>query len=93
MVLWLYVQEHPKVQQAVVLILKRLRRRGHGSKSHPTDGVKPGIEPVSPGLQGIGLSLTPRLLLSACVLCNKLKSGGKLKPYYPIIYFILPVHT
>ena len=31
------VQEHPKAQLAVVLILKRLRRRGRGLKSHPTD--------------------------------------------------------
>ena len=38
--LWLcgfYVQEHLKAQPAVVLILKRLRRRDHDSKSHPTD--------------------------------------------------------
>ena len=27
----------PKAQPAVVLILKSLRRRGHGLKSHPTD--------------------------------------------------------
>ena len=26
-----------KAQPAVVLILKRLRKRGHGFKSHPTD--------------------------------------------------------
>ena len=32
-----YVQEHPKAQLAVVLVLKCLRRRGHGLKSHPTD--------------------------------------------------------
>ena len=42
------------VQPAVVLILKRLRRRGHGLKSHPTDWEKPGIETGPPGLQGIG---------------------------------------
>ena len=33
MVLWgggVYVQKHPKAQPAVVLVLKRLRRRGHG---------------------------------------------------------------
>ena len=41
-------------QPAVVLVLKRLRRRGHGFKSHPTDWEKPGIEPATPGLQGIG---------------------------------------
>ena len=61
--LWFYVQELPKAQPAVVLVLKRLRRRGNGLKSHPTDWEKPGIEPATPGLQDIGLSPTPRLLL------------------------------
>ena len=60
MVLWFYVQEHPKAQPAVCLILKRLRRRSHGLKSHPTDWEKPGIKPAIPGLQDIGLSPTPR---------------------------------
>ena len=41
-----YVQEHPKAQPAVVLVLKCLRRRGHSLKSHPTDWEKPGIEPA-----------------------------------------------
>ena len=59
MVLWFYVQEHPKAQLAVVLILKRLRRRGNGLKCHPTDKEKPGIKPATPGLQDIGLSPTP----------------------------------
>ena len=62
--LWFYVQELPKAQPAVVLVLKRLRRRGNGLKSHPTDWEKPGIEPATPGLQDIGLSPTPRRLLS-----------------------------
>ena len=35
--LWFYVQELPKAQPAVVLVLKRLRRRGNGLKSHTTD--------------------------------------------------------
>ena len=35
--LWFYVQELPKAQPAVVLVLMRLRRRGNGLKSHPTD--------------------------------------------------------
>ena len=35
--LWFYVQELPKAQPAVVLVLKRLRRLDSGSKSHPTD--------------------------------------------------------
>ena len=61
--LWFYVQEHPKAQPAVVLVLKRLRRRGNDLKSHPTDWEKPGIEPATPGLQDIGLSSTPRRLL------------------------------
>ena len=45
-----------------VLVLKHLRRRGNGLKSHPTDWEKPGIEPATPGLQDIGLSPTPRRL-------------------------------
>ena len=53
--LWFFVQELPKAQPAVVLVLKRLRRRGNGLKSHPTDWEKPGIEPATPGLQGIAL--------------------------------------
>ena len=69
MVLWFYVQEHLKAQPAVVLVLKRLRRRGHGLKSHPTDWEKPGIGPATPGLQDIGLFPTPRqLLIDPCWL-------------------------
>ena len=45
--LWLYVQEHPRAQPAVVLVLKYLRRWGNGLKSHPTDWEKPGIEPAT----------------------------------------------
>ena len=41
-------------QPAVVLVLKRLRRRGNGLKSHPTDWEKPGFEPATLGLQDIG---------------------------------------
>ena len=37
-----------KAQPAVVLILKRLRKRGHGFKSHPTDWEKPEIKPRPP---------------------------------------------
>ena len=59
--LWFYVQELPK---AVVLVLKRLRRRGNGLKSHPTDWEKPGIGPATPGLQDKGLSPTPWRLLA-----------------------------
>ena len=60
MVLWFYVQELPKAQPAVVLVLKRLRRGDNSLKSHPTDWEKRGIEPATPGLQDIGLSPTPR---------------------------------
>ena len=45
-------------QPAVVLDLNRLRRRGNGLKSHPTDLEKPGIEPATSGLQDIGLAET-----------------------------------
>ena len=71
MVLWFYVQELPKAQPAVVLVLKRLRRRGNSLKSHPTDWEKPGIEPATPGLQDIGLSPTPRRLLMSFNICCK----------------------
>ena len=37
-----------KAQPAVVLILKRLRKRGHGFKSHPTNWEKPRIKPGAP---------------------------------------------
>ena len=57
--LWFFVQELRKAQPAVVLVLKRLRRRGNGLKTHPTDWEKPGIESATPGLQDIGLSPTP----------------------------------
>ena len=60
MVLCFYVQEHRKAQPAVVLILKHLRRCGHGLKTHLTDYEKPGIEPATPCLQHIGLYPTPR---------------------------------
>ena len=48
MVLCFYVQEHPKAQPAVVLVLKHLRRRDHCLKSHPTDWERPGIKPATP---------------------------------------------
>ena len=38
-----------KAQPAVVLILKRLRKRGHCLKSHRTDWEKPGMKPGPPG--------------------------------------------
>ena len=59
MVLWYYDQEHPKAQLAVVMVLKRLRRRDNSLKSHPTDWEKPGIEPATPGLQDVSLFPTP----------------------------------
>ena len=68
MVLWFYVQELPKAQPVVVLVLKCLRRRGNGFKSHPTDWEKPGIEPATPGLQDIGLSPTPWRLLHRYII-------------------------
>ena len=55
MVCGFYVQEHPKAQPAVVLVLNCLRRQGHGLKSPQTDWEKPGIEPTTPGLRDIHL--------------------------------------
>ena len=37
----------PEGSAAVVLVLKRLRRRGHGLKSHPTDWRFPVIFPAN----------------------------------------------
>ena len=34
---------------------KASQKTGHRLKSHPTDWKKPGIEPATPGLQGIAL--------------------------------------
>ena len=59
---WFYVQELPKAQPAIVLVLKHLRRRGNSLKSHQSDWEKLGIEPATPGLQDIGLSPAPRRL-------------------------------
>ena len=42
MVLWgLYVHEQQRAHQAVVLVLKCIRRLGHGLNSHRTDLEKP----------------------------------------------------
>ena len=73
--LWFFVQELPKAQPAVVLVLKRLRRRSNGLKSHPTDWEKPGIDTATPGLQDIGLSPTPRRLHFFVVLCPGTPEG------------------
>ena len=48
---------------------KASQKRGNDSKSHPADWEKPGIEPATPGLQDIGLSPTPRRLLSGPDRC------------------------
>ena len=73
-----YVQELPKALPAVVLVLKLLRRRGNGLKSHPTDWKKPGIKPATSGLQDIGLSPTPqRLPSSQCPLCYSIIQFNK----------------
>ena len=53
----------------VVLVLKRLIRRGHGLKYHLTDKEMPGIEPATHGLQDIGLSPTPRRLRIPILYC------------------------
>ena len=68
MVLWFHVQELPKAQPAVVLVLKRLRRRGKSLKSHPTDWKKPGIEPATPGFWFCGYRDDIRIELQAPVV-------------------------
>ena len=61
---------------------KASQKTGHGLKSHPTDWEKPGIEPATPGLQDIGLSHTPRRLLSqylifykGCMYCKRIQGN------------------
>ena len=58
----------------MVLVLKRLRRRGNGLKSHPTDWEKPGIVPAIPGLQDIGLR---KLIFHILRLDNLLVSSNE----------------
>ena len=70
MVLWFLCPGAPDGSPAVVLVLKRLRRRGHDLKSHPIDWEKPGIEASTPGLQDIGLSPTPWCIFHFCKLDN-----------------------
>ena len=85
---WFYVQELPRAQSAVVLVLKRLRRRGSGLKSHPTDWEKPGIEPATPGLQDIGLSSTPRRVANKCHAYIEKGVYSKYTVYNSIIFGI-----
>ena len=54
MVCGFYVQEHPKAQLAVVLVLKRLRRQAHGLASSERQG-EAGNRTYDPGLQDIHL--------------------------------------
>ena len=91
MVLWFNVHEHPKAKQAVFLILKRLRRRGHGLKFHMTDWEKPGIKPETPGLQGIGLypTPTPRQLLKYFIIFLFCGRVSWLYQYWPGGFMVL----
>ena len=57
-----------KVQPAVVLILKGLRRWIHSFKSHPTDWEKPEIEPGGPWFTRFMHSETLFSCLSPCSL-------------------------
>ena len=83
--LWFYVQELPKAQLVVVLVLKRHRRRGNGLKSHPTDLEKPGIEPAIPGLHPTGIDDTfKRFRFSMHILTIKYLEIYK---YYDVILF------
>ena len=51
-------QKDPKAQPAVILVLKRLRRRGHSLVSSNRLG-EPGIELRTPGYKGSDLFTTP----------------------------------
>ena len=87
--LWFFVQELSKAQPAVVLVLKRLRRRGNGLKSHPTDWEKQEIEPATPGLQDIGLSPSPRPLLKISFSLSDFPLSQSYKCTHKIIYILI----
>ena len=57
MVLWVLCSGTPEGSPAVVLALKRARKRGPGLKSPPTDWEQLESEPVTSGLQDKGFSL------------------------------------
>ena len=88
MVLCFYVQEHPKAQSAVVLVLKHLRRRGHCLKSHPTDWERPGIEPAIPGLQDRFISYT-LIVLAVPVLAGWVYACCELPKVQPAVVLVL----
>ena len=69
-----YVQEHLKAQRAVVLVLKRLRRRDHGLKSHLTDWDS---RESNSGLLGTRLLTSQRL--TACDILNKTRKLDSLR--------------
>ena len=69
MVCGLYVREHTKAQLTVFLVSKRLRRRGHGLESHPSDlesrrGSELGTPVVYPALHHGGLQSVVQATLS-----------------------------
>ena len=73
-----YVQELPKAQPAVVLVLKRLRRRGNGLKSHPTDWEKPGIEPNCLFFVAVFLGCTSTGRVGLCFCGSKSRNSRRL---------------
>ena len=77
MVLWFYVQELPKAQPAIILVLKRLRRRGNSLKSHPTDWEKPGSKCIFVAMF-IGCTSTGRVGL--CLLWFYVQELPKAQP-------------
>ena len=71
---------------------KASQKTGNGLKSHPkfhpTDREKPGFEPATPGLQDIGLSPTPRRLLTDRQ-CPVQKSFTRSIIYIYIFYYFI----
>ena len=63
MVLWFYVQEHPKAQPAVILVLKRLRRLESRLKVSSDRLGEAGIRTCDPWFTRHRFILYPRRLL------------------------------
>ena len=72
-----------KAQPAVVLILKRLRKRGQGFKSHPTDWEKPGIKLGGPWFTWHMLTETLFFCLWSCSLA--ITSTGRIGLFFFVV--------
>ena len=75
-----------KAQPAVVLILERLSKWGHGFKAHPTDWEKPGIKPRP---LWFTRHMLPETLFSCLWLCSLAVLAGWV---YVFLWFYVQEH-